>query len=79
MNKLTTFVFARSAAREAAVARRGARVLAFRRPAPQRLVCVWTPDPETGRLVCSWNEPEAEGQNPINEFAEPPSALPLAA
>ena len=34
------------------------------RPRPCRMVCRWVVDPETGRLVASW-EPDAQRRKPI--------------
>lgn len=78
MNKLTKILFApRPVARDAISARRvEEHIPALRR---ERLISVWTPDPETGRLICTWRRPAAESDSATANAGEPPPALQMAA
>ncbi len=77
MNKLTKILFApRPAARDAISARRDEGRIRARR---ERLISVWTPDPETGRLICTWRRPAAENSLETADAGEPPPALQVAA
>ena len=76
MNKLTKIPSARASAREQVGA--GAKILPLRRPARRALICVWRPDPASGRLVCSWREPMAADEHAARA-CEPPPALLRAA
>lgn len=78
MNKLTKILFApRPVARDAISARHvEEHIPALRR---QRLISVWTRDPETGRLICAWRRPAAENNAATTDAGEPPPALQMAA
>jgi hypothetical protein len=50
----------------------------------QRLACVWTRDPSTGRAICRWQDTDAgaastEQPSRFRDRGQPPSRLPLAA
>ncbi len=78
MNKLIRTIFApRPAPKTAASARCVAERDRIRRR--ERLISVWTPDPETGRLVCTWRRPTEEGNSSAAAAGEPPPALQMAA
>lgn len=81
MNKLTRMLFGpRPVARETISARPAeARISTIPSRRRERLISVWTPDPETGRLVCTWRRPAAEDNCPKGDAAEPPPSLQLAA
>jgi hypothetical protein len=79
MNKLTKILFARPIARDAMSCRGSAVVIPFHRRARRALVCVWTTDPETGRLVCSWTEPTEGDECLARDSGEPPPAFQIAA
>ncbi|MEK8126128.1 hypothetical protein WOB59_24720 [Methylocystis sp. IM4] len=78
MNKLITTFFAPRPARPTAASAHCAaeRDRVGRR---ERLISVWTPDPETGRLVCTWRRPTEEGNSPAAVAGEPPPAFQMAA
>ncbi len=79
MNKLTKILFARPIARDA-IARASNEAAPFRRRSRQTLIAVWTPDPETGRLVCTWRRPADDGRAVTQQDAgEPPPARQMAA
>lgn len=78
MSKLTVILFGpRPAARHAVSARPiEAHIPVFRR---ERLISVWTKDPTTNRLVCTWRRPAAEDNRLTGDASEPPPFLQLAA
>ncbi len=79
MNKLIRTFFAPRPAQRAVVSARSAAPRDKVRH-PERLISVWTPDPETGRLVCTWRRPTEEGNSSTATVAgEPPPALQMAA
>jgi hypothetical protein len=48
------------------------------------LICVWTRDPASGRLVCRWRragveQAQPDGSSPILDQGRPPSSLLAAA
>lgn len=78
MNKLTKILFGpRPVARGALSPRHTAAHIADRRR--ERLISVWTPDPETGRLICTWRRPGKESGSATIDAEEPPPALQRAA
>lgn len=79
MNKLTKIQFARPIARDAMPRRIFAGITPFGRGARRALVCVWTTDPETGRLACHWTTPTDGEQGLPRDLSEPPPALAIAA
>ena len=79
MNKLTKIQFARPIVRDAMPRHLFAEIVPFRRRARRALVCVWTTDPETGRLACHWTRPTDGDQGLARDLGEPPPALPIAA
>jgi hypothetical protein len=78
MNKLMKILFPpRPAVRDAISARRIEDHIPARR---ERLISVWTPDPETGRLICTWRRPVQEENNlATTDAGEPPPAVQMAA
>ena len=78
MNKLTKIQFARPIVRDARPRRVFAEIILFRR-ARRSLDCVWTTDPETGRLACHWTKPTDGDQRLARDLGEPPPALLIAA
>jgi hypothetical protein len=78
MNKLTGIVFGPRPAPRHVVSVRPveAHIPNLRR---ERLISVWTRDPTTNRLVCTWRRPAAADNLPAGDAAEPPSCLQLAA
>ncbi len=79
MNKLTKIQFARPIVRDAMLCRVFADIIPFRRRARRTLVCVWTTDPVTGRLACSWTTPTDGDQCLARDAGEPPPKLRIAA
>ena len=80
MNKLIKILFTRPIARDAIPSRDSGEVIPVCRRARRALICVWTPDPETGRLICSWIKPGDENRSLTRDAEEPPSfALQIAA
>jgi hypothetical protein len=77
MKKLTTTRFASLGAPEGRAFPGSAKAVRMRRPSRRTLVCVWTRDLASGRLVCSWVEP-AHKDDDCN-FGEPPLRFALAA
>jgi hypothetical protein len=45
----------------------------------ERLISVWTRDPATGRLVCSWKRPAREEASETANAEEPPQSFRIAA
>ena len=78
MNKLIKILFTRPIARDVIPFRDSGEVPVCRR-ARRALICVWTPDPETGRLVCSWRRPSDVEGSLTQDAGEPPPALQIAA
>lgn len=78
MNKLTGIVFGTPPAARCGVSARPveAHIPNLRR---ERLIGVWTRDPTTNRLVCTWRRPATADNLPAGDAAEPPSYLQLAA
>ncbi len=79
MDKLTRILFARPAPRDALASRGGEQAIPARRRARPTLICVWTPDPATGRLICTWKRPTDESASAALGSGEPPPALRMAA
>ncbi len=76
MIKLTKILFARLLVQETFPNGAGAEVISIRRNRRRPLICVWTRDPETGRLVCSWVKPADDDQCPAGDVAaRPPPRL----
>ena len=84
MNKLTKILFTRPIARDVIPFRDSGEVIPVCRRARRALICVWTLDPETGRLVCSWSEavrcgglPDAgRGESLLPRFKSPHNGEP---
>ncbi len=80
MIKLTKILSARLLVREKFPSGPSAEVISIRRRRQRRpLICVWTKDPETGRLVCSWVKPPADDHHRAQDAGRPPPALCAAA
>lgn len=79
MNKLTKSLFARQILRDAIPFRMGEEAIPVRCRARPALLCVWTPDPETGRLICTWKRPTDENNSATQDAEEPLPALQMAA
>jgi hypothetical protein len=79
MNKLTKTQFAHPIVRDAMPRRAFAEIIPFPRRARRALICVWTTDPETGRLACHWTRPTDGDQCLARDLGEPPPALQIAA
>ncbi len=78
MNKVIKILFTRPIARVVIPFRDSGEVRVCRRTR-RALICVWTPDPETGRLVCSWRRPSDVEGSLTQDAGEPPPALQIAA
>lgn len=78
MNKLTKILFARPIARDA-IARASDEAAPVRRRTRPTLIAVWTPDPETGRLVCSWRRPADDDRVGAQEDTGEPPPVQMAA
>lgn len=76
MKKLTKIKIARPIPLDA---RPRAEISPVPRLARRALICVWTADPETGRLICSWTRPMDGDRACVSDPAEPPSTLRIAA
>ncbi len=77
MNKLTKIFASRPIAKGAIFPRLGEEhIPVFRR---ERLISVWTPDPATGRLICTWRRPSEENGCTKLDAEEPPQAHMMAA
>ena len=79
MNKLTKIQFARPIVRDAMPRCVFAEIMPFGRRARRALICIWTTDPETGRLACHWTRPTGGDPGLARDFGEPPPAFPIAA
>lgn len=79
MNKFTKIQVARPVARVARPARAGAGTSPIPRLTRRALICVWTADADTGRLVCSWRRPTDADRQQALDASEPPSTLRIAA
>ncbi len=79
MKMLTNIQVARPVARDAILARAGARTSPIPRLARRPLICVWTADPETRRLVCSWERPTDGDRQHSPDAGEQLPALRIAA
>ncbi len=80
MIELTKVLSARLLVREKIPNGASAEVISIRRRRQRRpLICVWTKDPETGRLVCSWIKPPADDQHCSQDAGRRPPALCVGA
>lgn len=78
MNKLTKILRgSRPVSRDAVAPLRSADPIPVQRR--ERLICIWSPDPNTGRLICTWHRPSGENGAATPDAGEPPPALEMAA
>ncbi|KAF2990565.1 hypothetical protein OGR47_01945 [Methylocystis sp. MJC1] len=77
MNKLIKIFSSRPVAKGAVVLGfREEHIPVFRR---ERLISVWSRDPATGRLICTWRKPSEENGSSTPDAEEPPQTLKMAA
>ena len=78
MNKLTRVLFAsRPINRDAILSGRVDAHIPMRNRTKPALIAIWTPDPETGRLI--WRRPAEESGSAMLATGEPPPAFQIAA
>ncbi len=80
MNKLTrVFFVSRPINGDAILPGRVDAHIPMRTRTKPALIAVWAPDPETGRLICTWRRPAEESSSATLATGEPPPAFQTAA
>lgn len=80
MNKLTRVLFvSRPINGDAILSGRVDAHIPMRNRTKPALIAIWTPDPETGRLICTWRRTAEESGSAMLATGEPPPAFQIAA